>query len=315
MSHNARVWHEEGRAEGHLLSRSQLTRLSAPCLHSTPYTGSCPTHTCSYTHPHTRHVCIVWWGMTSPHTHTNTPKQLQKGQSPGPAGTDGVSWELTACPAALKSHIHTVDRTWQKKCAVHTNMSSKIYKSPEKLRHFKKLFHKSNTSPVFCPIMALWGRQHQSVHCPLGLLVLIGTIQQAASTGSWEQFRECESMKQGSSQRRCVCAAGTCGWRSERTSRTGTSSLRSGSAGGRAGWSDQQRPGYSVGRRRDAHLKGEKMVSIRKTLHTLTGQRVWPLVIVFQMAYRQLTKGQEHYPNSLNADCLFSCVTIGLRLD
>lgn len=63
------------------------------------------THTCSYAH--TCHACIVWRGMTSPHTHTNTPKQLQRGESPGPAGTDGVSWDLTACPAAPKSHTHT----------------------------------------------------------------------------------------------------------------------------------------------------------------------------------------------------------------
>lgn len=62
------------------------------------------THTCSYAH--TCHACIVWRGMTSPHTHTNTPKQLQRGESPGPAGTDGVSWDLTACPAAPKSHTH-----------------------------------------------------------------------------------------------------------------------------------------------------------------------------------------------------------------
>ena len=38
---------------------------------------------------------------------TNTPKQLQQGQSPGPAGTDGVSWELTACPAAPVSDRNT----------------------------------------------------------------------------------------------------------------------------------------------------------------------------------------------------------------
>ncbi len=35
--------------------------------------------------------------------------------------------------------------------------------------------------------------------------------QRAASAGSSEQLRECDSMRQGSSQRRCVCAAGTCG--------------------------------------------------------------------------------------------------------
>lgn len=211
-------------------------------------------------HTHTCHVCIVWWGMTSTHTHrhTNTPKQLQHGQSPGPAGTNGVSWELTACPAALKSHTY-MDRMLRK-CAVATNITLKNL-SPKKLkRHLSSHFYKNRT-PVsfFSLVMALswqpspqmsWVFWHQS---------------RGNRTSKQLQSRGCESMRQGSIQRRCVCAAGTCGWRSVSRSHTGTSSLQSVSAGVHEGWSDQQRPGYSADKQRDVHLiRREKTVNFRK---------------------------------------------------
>lgn len=107
-SHNS-VWKVflawGGAGRSHLSPRSQLTRLSAPCLHSTPYTDSClNTHTCScmysmvrndiptYTHKHTpaaatwpesrtgRHrwcfLGINWMSSCPQITHTYT-------QSPG----------------------------------------------------------------------------------------------------------------------------------------------------------------------------------------------------------------------------------------
>ena len=128
------------------------TSLSAlpPQLHHTQAAVSTHTHLLIHTH----HVCIVWWGMTSPHTHTNTPKQLQHGQSPGPAGTDGVSWELTACPAALKPCTHSWQDAAKMGCRYQYDLK-KIYTSPEKLKALKEVIAKKTTAEVLFSV-PLW---------------------------------------------------------------------------------------------------------------------------------------------------------------
>lgn len=88
----------------------------SPVVEVTAKTSLCPRppqfitqrQLSQYTHRHT-HLLIqthtpCMYSMVRNDILTNTPKQLQHGQSPGPAGTDGVSWELTACPAAPMSH-------------------------------------------------------------------------------------------------------------------------------------------------------------------------------------------------------------------
>ena len=138
MSRNTQqARHREGWAAGHLSPRSQLTRRSAPCLHSTPRTDSClNTHTRMY---------VKYGEEWHPLIHTNTPKQLHSGQSPGPAGTDGVSWELTACPAApWFTHIHS-----QMRPETPHDLKKEIYTSPEKCKALWRLFIKATHVQVF----------------------------------------------------------------------------------------------------------------------------------------------------------------------
>lgn len=153
MSRNTQqARHEEGRAEGHLSQRSQLTRRSAPCLHSTPRTDSClNTHLLIQTHTHTSHACIVWWGMTSPHTHKHTQAAAQWPES----RTGRHRWSflgincMSSCPLV---HTHTLTNapwnpTWPQK------KSTQVLKN---VRHFGDFWWKQQMSRFFCPAMSLW---------------------------------------------------------------------------------------------------------------------------------------------------------------
>lgn len=73
-------------------------------------------------------------------------------------------------------------------------------------------------------------------------------------------------------------------------------------------------PGYSVDKRTGAHLvKREKQLAPGK--HVINRPKGLSSGHCFSNDL-QITKEHEHYPNLLNADCLFSCVTtVRLRLD
>lgn len=69
------------------------------------------------------------------HTH----EQLQRGKSPGPAGTDGVSWELTACPAAPTPHTHTPIDTHLLGHSREKSLADSVISKQKKLDTFKAL--------------------------------------------------------------------------------------------------------------------------------------------------------------------------------
>lgn len=124
----------------HLLSRSQLKRLSALVPRGSSHKGSC-LHTHTHIHLLIRRHTLCMYSVVRNDILTNTPKQLQQGQSPGPAGTDGVSWELTACPAAPMSHrqIYTHTHTLLRGCCnVGCVVSIKKFKKMKKWRHFSR---------------------------------------------------------------------------------------------------------------------------------------------------------------------------------
>lgn len=206
---------------------------------------------------------------TDTQTHPSSCNMARVPDRPAPMGFLAIN-RLSSCPQITT----TVDR--RRWCAADTD-DLKILK----LRHFSHFLKAAVSLAIPSRSEVSW---HQSLKC---LLIRVQHNRQAASTGSWEQSRECKPMRRGSIQTRCVCAAGTCGWRSVSRSHTGTSSLQSGSAGGRAGWSDQRRPGYSVDMQKVAHLmtKEKKTVSFSNN-SSLTDQKACPLLIVFPVIYR-----------------------------
>lgn len=168
-----------GRAEGHLSPRSQLTRLSAPLP------PQCTIHRQLSQHTHMPCMYSMVRNDIPTYTHTHT-----QAAAPWPESRTGrhrwsflgINW-MSSCPQITHTYTQLTGKD------VLRMPKKSTYRVLEKA--LKKSFYKSNRSPGFCP------RHGFEVHCPLGVLAL-------------EQFRECESTRQGSILRRCVCAAGTC---------------------------------------------------------------------------------------------------------
>lgn len=230
------LWHEEVQAEVTCRRGPQPTRRSPLCSAITPYADSC-------LNTHTSYACMVGWGMTS--LHTQTHKHTQAAATWPESRTGRHRWSCLGinCMASCLQITHTIDET-AKMCG--------RYLKKKKSNDIKALKSGNIQSCIFhfsSILQARWAETMSPVQNP------VSSFNRLVRAVQWMK-----SMKKDSSQRRCVCAAGTCGWRSVNRSHTGTSSLLSGSAGGRAGWSDQRRPGYSADKRRVAHLVRRRKV-------------------------------------------------------